>query len=188
MKLDKISIESEYKILLKENSIKENDSNVHRRITLMFGKAQNNLKIARATFEISISNKLKELLKLKEQDSFFDWVIQESYYCMFHAVNALLATKKIKISDNVHKSTLYAFGKHFINTNELADDLFIIYGETEQKAQELFSSLAQERKKRGFAAYERLPKMNIEPAKESIENAQEFIRIIGDLLSSKGFI
>jgi len=189
MRIDKDKINAVYKQLVEEGTIKENDPKVHTRIGLMFSKAQNNLKMARIAFDISNNVEIKEYLKLKDNDSFYDWVIQASYYSMFHAVNALLATKRIKISRiNVHKSTLYAFGKHFINTNELADDLFIIYGEAEEKAQELFSSLAEEKQKRSFAAYERLPKMNIDPAKDSMSNAQEFTKIIGDILTKNHFL
>ncbi|MBI2670589.1 HEPN domain-containing protein [Candidatus Woesearchaeota archaeon] len=188
MNIDKDQIEKEYMNLVSNGSIKEKDPNVSRRIGLMFGKAQNNLKHATTTFEISNNKSIKNTLKLREQDTFYDWTIQASYYTMFHAVNALLATKKIKISSNVHMSTYYAFGKNFINTHELADDLFVMYGETEEKALELFSSLSEEKKKRGYAAYERLPKMNIEPAGESIKNARELLSVIGDILAKNKFI
>ncbi len=182
-------IKREYKILVEKGSIKENDEKVHTRIHLMFGKAQNNLKIGRAIFELSNNNRLKELLKLKQDDTFFDWAIQTSYYAMFHAANALLATKKIKISRiETHKSTLYALGKYFIINKELEEELFLMYEEAEQKALEVFSSLAEEKQKRGFSAYERLSKMNIEPAKESLEHAQEFLKVIGDVLAKKNFI
>ncbi len=90
-------INKEYKNLVIKGGIKENDSQVNSRISLMFNKSQNNLKIARTMFNISINKELKEILKLKEHDTFFDWTIQATYYSMFHAVNALLATKKVKI-------------------------------------------------------------------------------------------
>lgn len=189
MKVDINKIEEEYKILVEKGSIKENDEKVHTRIHLMFGKAQNNIKIGRAIFEISNNKKIKELLKLKEDDTFFDWVIQASYYAMYHAANGLLATKKIKIFRiDTHKATLYAFGKNFIITKELEDELFMMYEEAEQKALELFSSLAEEKQKRGFSAYERLSKMNIDPAKESLEHAQEFLKAIGEVLAKNKFI
>ena len=58
--LDKDKINEEYRTLVENGSIKENDLKVHTRIHLMFGKAQNNLKIGRAILDISTSNKLKE--------------------------------------------------------------------------------------------------------------------------------
>ena len=182
-------INEEYNKLIEKYSIKENDDKVHTRIHLMFDKAQNNLKIGRAIFTISQDNKLKDLLKLREDDTFYDWVIQASYYAMFHAVNALLATKKIKILKiDVHRSALYAFCKSFIINKELEEELFFIYEEAEEKALELFASLSEEKKKRGFSAYERLSKMNIEPAKESLEHAQEFLKVIRNILANKNFI
>jgi len=187
--IDLREINKEYQNLVQKECIKENDDQITTRISLMFSKSQNNLKIARAIFKLSTTKEFKELFKLKEDDTFFDWTIQASYYSMFHAVNSLLATKKIKISKiDAHKSTLYAFGKHFIITKELAEELFIIYGQTEEKALALFSSLAEEKQKRGFSAYERLSKMNIEPAEESLEHAQELLQAISDILIKNHYI
>ncbi|MBU2638913.1 MAG: HEPN domain-containing protein [Nanoarchaeota archaeon] len=178
-----------YALLVKKGGIRENDRKAHERIHLMFGKAQNNLKLAKAVFEMSISAKIKDVLKLKESDSFFDWSIQAAYYAMFHAANALLATKRVKITSiDSHASALYAFGKHFILSGELAEELFVIYGQAEEKAMALFSSLAEEKEKRGFSAYQRLSRMNMEPAEESIEHASEFLRAIGDVLAKGNYI
>lgn len=178
-----------YKELLEKGGIRENDRKIHERIHLMFGKAQNNLKLAKVIFAMSTDSKIKSVLMLKENDSFFDWVIQAAYYGMFHAANALLATKRIKITRiDAHASALYAFGMHFIVNKELAEELFVIYGETEQKAMELFSSLAEEKEKRGFSAYERLSRMNIEPARESVEHAKEFLRAVGAVLAKGNYI
>lgn len=189
MKKEINDILREYNLLVNKNGIKENDTEIHTRIHLMFGKARNNLKIAKGIFTISTNKETKSLLRMEENDTFFDWVIQASYYSMFHAVNAILATKKIKISKiDTHKSALYAFGKHFILTKELEEELFVIYNETEEKALALFSSLAEEKQKRGFSAYEKLSKMNIEPAKESLENAEEFVKIIGAILAKNKYI
>ncbi len=63
-----------------------------------------------------------------------------------------------------------------------------MYHNSEEKALALFSSLAEEKKKRGFSAYERLSRMNIEPAKESLDNAQEFVKIIGEILTKNKYL
>ncbi|MDI6738477.1 MAG: HEPN domain-containing protein [Nanoarchaeota archaeon] len=155
----------------------------------MFGKARNNLKLAKAVFELSSNAKARKCLGLVESDSFFDWAIQAAYYAMFHAANALLATKGVKITRrSSHASALYAFGKHFIVSGELAEELFVIYGDAGERALALFSSLAEEKEKRGFSAYERLSRMNMEPAEESISRASEFLRAIGDVLAKGNYV
>ena len=52
-------INKKYNKLIEKYSIKENDDKVHTRIHLMFDKAQNNLKIGRAIFNISQESKRK---------------------------------------------------------------------------------------------------------------------------------
>ena len=74
--IDYKEINREYQNLVQKECIKEKDDQVSTRITLMFNKAQNNLKIARTIFKLSITKELKELFKLKEDDTFFDWTIQ----------------------------------------------------------------------------------------------------------------
>jgi len=189
MNLDANNITTAYTSLVQKGAIQENDPSVHTKITLMIGKAQNNLKMAKTAFKMSTQQEIKTSLALNPKDSFFDWVIQASYYSMFHAANALLATKKIKIFRmDTHKAALYAFGKHFILTKELEEELFVIYSETEEQALALFSSLAEEKEKRGFSAYERLSKMNEQPARESLKHAEEFVKKIGDILRKNNYL
>lgn len=80
------------------------------------------------------------------------------------------------------KQQYYALAKYFIINKELEDRLFFLYEDAEKRAEELFSTLLEEKKKRGNFTYERLPKANKQPAKESIENAVQFIRDIESIL------
>jgi len=155
----------------------------------MAKKANNNLKFAKTALKISDSKEIKEILGLAENDSFCDWVIVVAYYAMFHITHALLATKGIRIMEiRVHEATIYSFAKYFIINKELEDELFLMYKDAEAKAEELFASLSEERKKRGQFTYERLPKANRLPAEESLKNAVQFVRDIEPILKRRNYI
>lgn len=138
--------------------------------------------------KISTDNKIKELLNYPEDVTFFDWVIVCSYYSIFHSAQALLGTKKIKISSRLHYATLIAFAKQFIINDELEEELFSIYEDVEERAKELLEIFEEEKKKRGKFQYHRLSNSNIEPAQKSIENARKFLDAIEKVLVNKKII
>jgi uncharacterized protein (UPF0332 family) len=182
-------IDNKVKELCDIGSIKVNHKKVAVLIGLMVKKANNNLKFAKLTLNISDDKNIKETLGLDENDSFYDWVIVTAYYAMFHIAHALLATKEIKMGKiRVHEATLYALAKHFILNKELEDDLFLMYENAESKAEELFNSLSYEKQKRGEFTYERLPKANRLPAEESIKNATQFVREIETILKKRNYV
>ena len=119
-------IEAEYARLLKEKEkpIREN-SIVQSH--LKWQKAVNDLMLARGLIQISTSDKIKDELSYPKNVTFFDWVIVCSYYSIFHATQAILGLKKIKIDNRMHYATMISFAKHFIISKELADELFFIY-------------------------------------------------------------
>lgn len=180
-------IEKEYKKLLKSKSkpIKEK-SNVQSH--LKWSKATNDLLLAEGLLKISTSSKIKESLNYPDNTTFFDWVIVCSYYSIFHATQALLGIKSIKITNMLHKTTLIAFAKHFIINNELAEELFLIYKDSEKKAVELLDIFEEEKQKRGLFQYHRLSRNNLQPAKESINNAKTFLQAVQEILKKKNII
>jgi uncharacterized protein (UPF0332 family) len=115
-------------------------------------------------------------------------VIVSSYYSIFHAAQALLGIKGIKIQERVHRATLVSFAKHFIINDELEDELFFIYEDVENKAKDLLEIFEEEKKKRGMFQYHRLSKNNLEPAQESVEHAKTFLDAVGKILSKKKVI
>ena len=151
-------------------------------------KAINDLLLAESLLKISTDKKLKNLLNYPEDVTFFDWVIVSSYYSIFHATHALLGLKRIKITNRLHHATMIAFAKHFIINNELADELFFIYEESENKANELLDIFEEEKEKRGLFQYHRLSKNNLDPAKESIKNAKKFLKAIEEVLRKNNLI
>jgi len=180
-------IEKEYLKLIKAKGkpIKEN-SNVQSHLKWL--KATNDLLLAEGLLKISTDKKIKYSLGYPDNTTFFDWVIVCSYYSIFHATQALLGIKGIKITNRLHNSTLIAFAKHFIINDELAEELFLIYENAEKKATELLEIFEQEKQKRGIFQYHRLSRNNLQPAKESIDNAKKFLETVQEVLNKKNII
>lgn len=175
----------EYEELLKVKAIKEN-ANVQSH--LKWQKATNDLLLAKSLLELSTNNEVKNSINIPDNSTFFDWVIVSSYYSIFHATQSLLGTKGIKIVSRIHYSTLISFIKHFIVNKELEDELFFIYEKVENKAKELLEIFEEEKDKRGLFQYHRLSRNNLEPAKESVENANKFLDAIGKILAKNNVI
>lgn len=83
---------------------------------------------------------------------------------------------------------MIAFAKHFIINNELAEELFLIYEDAENKAKELLEIFEEEKEKRGLFQYHRLSRNNFEPAKKSIDNAKKFLETIQKVLRKNKII
>lgn len=185
---DKAHIQAKLRELQNAGAI-QTSSKTGLLIGLMAKKANNNLKLARTIFDLSKNEQKKESMGLMAADSFFDWVIITAYYAMFHMAHAILATKKVKIKNiRVHEATLVAFAHHFIVSKELEADMFFIYEDAEGRAEQLFNSLSDERRKRGHFTYEKLPKANMDPAQESLENATRFVQTLETILLQKKFL
>jgi len=164
-------VEEEYAKLLKAE-----DKPIREKATvqshLKWQKAVNDLSLAEGLLKISTDEKVKEVLGYPKDKTFYDWTIVSSYYSIFHATQALLGMKKIKIGNRQHYATLIAFAKNFIINNELAEELFFIYEDAEKKAKELLDIIEEEKRKRGIFQYHRLSRNNLEPAQKSVENAK----------------
>lgn len=185
MHLDKV--EEEYAKLLKakDKPIRE-DSIVQ--VQFKWVKAVNDLSLSEGLLKISTAPKIKDVLGYPEDATFFDWVIVCSYYSIFHATQALLGLKRVKIENRLHYATMIAFAKHFIINHELAEELFLIYEDAENKAKELLEIYEEEKEKRGLFQYHRLSRNNFEPAKKSINNAKKFLETIQKVLSKNKLI
>lgn len=180
-------VEEKYEKLLKikDKPIKEN-SIVQSH--LKWQKAVNDLLLAEGLLKISTKKEIKDALNYPDNATFFDWVIVCSYYSIFHATQALLGIKRIKIMKRLHYATLISFAKHFIINNELAEELYFIYEGAEEKAKDLLEIFEEEKKKRGIFQYHRLSKSNLEPAKASVDNAKTFLDAIQEVLKKKKVI
>jgi uncharacterized protein (UPF0332 family) len=124
-------------------------------------------------------------LELKEDATFFSNVISDSYYCIFYAAKALLESRGIQTSPpDEHRKTLEEFEKLTV-AGEIDAELLMIYKSIVVKADELLGIFVRERSKRGEFTYKKLPQANLEPAKESLVNAERFFKNI-NLLVRRG--
>ena len=151
---------------------------------LYIERAKNELDLAKAIFKLSIENRLKLEFELKEDSTFFSNVISNSYYGIFYSAKAFLHSKGIKTEmPDEHKKTLDEFEKLALS-GEIDVELLKIYKSIVVKADELLGIFRREKSKRGEFTYKKLPKANLEPAKESLKNAEMFLKNINLILMS----
>ena len=153
--------------------------------TLYLQRAKSELDLAKAIFRISTDNRLKLEFELKEETTFFSNAISNAYYCIFYSAKALLESKGIKTTPpDEHQKTLAEFEK-LTNAGEIDAELLMIYKSMVIKADELLGIFKREKSKRGEFTYKKLPQANMDPAKESINNAEKFLKNINMLLRQK---
>lgn len=141
-------------------------------------RAKNELDLAKSIFRISTEKKLKLEFELKQDTTFFSNVISNSYYCIFYTTKAFLSFKRIYTEcPEEHKKTLDEFERIALS-GEIDTELLRIYKSIVVKADELLGIFKREKSKRGKFTYRKLPQANLEPAKESLENAEKFFRNI----------
>ncbi|MCH8004457.1 MAG: hypothetical protein IH934_07565 [Nanoarchaeota archaeon] len=156
-----------------------------RKEVLYIERAKNELDLAKAIFKLSTDTKLKLEFELKEDSTFFSNVISNSYYCIFYSAKALLQTKNIITNPpEEHRKTLDEFEKLTLS-GEIDFELLKIYKEIVIKADELLGIFRKEKSKRGRFTYKKLPQANLEPAKESLNNAEKFFKNINLMLQNK---
>jgi len=155
-------------------------------------KAELYLKRARTELNISVllvktsNNSILKQFDISEDETFYSGVISHCYYSIFYLAKAMLLSKGIETkAPEVHKKTLDAFKKQFIDTGLLNVKLLLIYKKMIIKAESLLEIFRIEKKKRGDFTYNTIAQANIEPANESIENAKTFFKHCNAYLYSK---
>ena len=156
-----------------------------RKEILYLNRAKNELNLANVIFKISIENKIKIDLELKEDATFFSNVISNSYYCIFYSAKAFLYAKGvITTPSEEHRKTLEEFEK-LVVSGQIDEELLKIYKDIVLKAEELLGIFVKEKSKRGKFTYRMLPQSNREPAKESLDNAEKFYKNINMMINIK---
>ena len=144
-------------------------------VKLYLERSENELRLARAIFNLSENEKFKLDLGVNNSDTFYSAVISHSYYCIFYCAKSFLLNKNIKTrTPNEHKKTYEEF-KKFVESGELDLELQRIYDELLDEASELLKLFMDEKRKRGRFVYRTLSQANKLPAKASIENAIKFL-------------
>lgn len=144
---------------------------------LYLERAQNELRLTKIIFKVSSNENIQvESLKLPVSDTYYSAVISHSYYCIFYCAKAYLLKKNIKTQPpEEHKKTFEAL-KKLVEDGILDMDILRLYEKLLIEADTLLGIFQLEKSKRGRFTYKKLPQANKEPAGESMNNAQTFLR------------
>ena len=151
---------------------------------LYLERAKNEIDLAGAIFKISTTQKIKLLLELKEDATFFSDAISNAYYCIFYSAKAFLCSKGLITEPPEEHQKTYAEFEKLVLSGEIDVELLNIYKSMVVKADELLGIFKWEKSKRGKFTYRKLPQANMEPATESIANAEKFLKNINLLLKA----
>ncbi len=147
-------------------------------------RAENEIILARANFEISTQVKAKEFLNIPLERTFFNDVISESYYAIFYSAKAFLLFLGIKTeAPEEHRKTYEEF-KKIVESKKLDKQLAEIYEEESNKAETLLRIFFDEKRNRGRFTYNVNANANKPFAEQSIKNARFFASTIKHLIES----
>lgn len=151
-------------------------------VNLYLIRAEDEFLLAENDMKASIDLKIKEILGLQKEKTFFHSVIAHAYYSIFYCAKAYLLSKGVKTEvPEEHKKTFNEFSK-FVKNGILDKELLRIYENEMDKADSLLKIFKVEKKKRGIFTYNIKSEANIPYTKESIENAKKFVSIIKGIL------
>ena len=184
-----------------EGLLKIKDKDAPRFVGFFMKNAESSLQTASMLHEISDQQGLKATLKVSNDFESYLWVIVSSYYSMFYAATALLASQGIRATGQiVHKVTGDAL-IHFFVSNEKLAKLLEQYEEAQavgleligreelmksmqKKADELIVAYESERKKRSKFQYDIGVQAKRGYAQTSLERAKEFVFEIRKILKA----
>jgi uncharacterized protein (UPF0332 family) len=184
-----------------EGLLKIKDKDAPRFVGFFMKNAESSLQTASMLQEISDQQGLKATLKVSSDFESYLWVIVSSYYSMFYAATALLASQGIRATGQiVHKVTGDAL-IHFFVSNEKLAKLLEQYEEAQaagleligreelmksmqKKADELIVAYESERKKRSKFQYDIGVQAKRGYAQTSLERAKEFVFEIRKILKA----
>ena len=149
---------------------------------LYLERAGNELRLAEIIMQMSINKDLQtKIPTIDKPDTYFSSVISHAYYSIFYTAKAYLIMKGIITkAPEEHKKTYDEF-RRLVSQGIIDKELLVLYERVLVKAEELLGIFKVEKKKRGEFTYQRMPQANLEPAKESLENAKTFLKHIYDL-------
>jgi uncharacterized protein (UPF0332 family) len=151
-------------------------------IRVYIEKAENEIILVESLFKISSDNFMKEKLEINFKETFYSAVISHSYYCIFYCVKAYLLSKDIKLPEQGQHQTAYYKFRKFVLEGAIEKELLKIYDDLIIKADELLNLFEHEKLKRGHFVYKTTAQANIEPAKESLDNAGIFFKSINKII------
>jgi uncharacterized protein (UPF0332 family) len=184
-----------------EGLLKVKDKDAQKFVSFYMKNAESSLQTASILQEISDEAILKNTLKVSNDFESYLWVIVSSYYSMFYAATALLASQGTRATGQiVHKVTGDAL-VHFFVSNEKLAKLLEQYEEAQavgleligreelmrrmqKKADELIIAYENERRKRSKFQYDMGVQAKRGYAQTSLERAKEFVFEISKIVKS----
>ena len=179
--------------------LKIRDKDASRFVSFFITNAESSLRTASILQQLSDDNSVKQALKISKDFESYLWVIVSSYYAMFYAATALLASEGVRVTGQIaHKVTADAL-VHFFGSNKKLAKLLEEYEETRavglelvgreelmksihKKADELIIAYDSERKKRSKFQYDIGAQAKRGYAQISLERAKEFVFEIGKIV------
>lgn len=151
---------------------------------LYLERANNELKLTGIMLELSKDTKIQsDVFKVAEPETFYSAVISHAYYCIFYSAKAYLFKFGIRTyAPEEHEKTYEEFRK-LVEKGYLKLELLKIYEDALIRAETLLGIFKSERSKRGEFTYQKLPQANLNPAKESLDNATLFFKTINKIFS-----
>jgi len=183
-----------------EGLLRTGDKDASKFVEFFLKNAESSLQTASILQEISDRQELKHTLKLSIDFESYLWVIVASYYSMFYAATALLASQGIRATGQiVHKVTSDSL-IHFFGSNDRLAKLLEQYEEAKEtsleligreelmksmqkKADQLIVAYESERKKRSKFQYDIGVEAKRGYAETSLNRAREFVFEIRKILS-----
>ena len=146
------------------------------KVDLYLKRARTEINIATLLLKTS-GNKMLNDFDISEDETFYSGVISHCNYSIFYSAKAMLLTKSIETkAPEIHKKTIDAFKETFIDTGILDMKLLMIYKKMIVQADSLLEIFRTEKRKRGDFTYNTISLANLEPARESMENARIFYK------------
>ena len=147
-------------------------------IKLYLQRSEDEIILSKTDLDLSTDKKIKEMLGIPSEKTFYYSVISHAYYSIFYAAKSYLFLKGI-ITDapDEHQKTYEKF-KAFIDRGILDNELLRIYENEISKAESLLNIFSIEKGERGRFTYNIKSEANLPYAKESIENAKRFVSVI----------
>jgi uncharacterized protein (UPF0332 family) len=147
-------------------------------------RAENELILAKANFELSTQPNVKDMLRIPVHKTFFNNVISEGYYAIFYSAKAYLVSQGTETNaPEEHKKTYDEFKKN-VESKKLDKQLRDIYEEESNKAETLLKIFFNEKRNRGRFTYNLNANANLPFAERSITNARVFLSAIKNLLEN----
>jgi uncharacterized protein (UPF0332 family) len=184
---------------LDDGLLKVKDNDAPKFVSFFMKNAESSLQTASILQEISDQQPLKSTLRVSTDFESYLWVIVSSYYSMFYAATALLASQGVRVTGQiVHKVTADALIHFFVSNARLAKLLeqyeeakaasLELIGREElmksmqKKANELIVAYESERKKRSRFQYDIGIQAKRGYAQTSLDRAREFVFEINKIL------